>query len=702
MEFNSTGRFLFVKRRIIYVIPILLIVLGTWLFLSQRENENASEHKVKEATLVTTTENVAAPVNVTVVNEQDSVQYLTPAYEVSVKKDILYASKKNESDAEEPLKLDLYQPSGDDNKQRPVFMFIHGGGYSGGGKYDAEVFSTGLAKRGYAVLSVDYRLKKDPSSNFSRTLTDACEDIDDVITWVNEHAEDYGLDNKRIAIGGDSAGGHLAMNFVNIYVAEDSSTVKSVFAIVDIYGGDLTRGVDSKLPPVLIIHGTVDKLVPYQLSIVLAEQLKEKGIYHNFLTMKDVGHDYKNAKYIDEIMETTSHFLWNIMRTQEVAKLPENSGISVASGDTFDFKLPEYYNGSSQQLNVAMPAGWLLISQEGNILRVKVPAGLERGDHSLFISQGTDQATGFAINTNVIDPQSVQYETFYEESTKAIRTHMDVINRSTNNFTGLVEAEYNTEQSNQGTYSASVKNLEPGKSIRLDIPELARGQRTFKALNNEGILLQSTADTFNALLLPKLREPIQIDGKLSKWSDQTRFEVKDVQISDWQGDQDISATGFLSWDTDNLYLALEVIDDKHVQSLSGDAIWSGDSIQIGIGIANSDGTVPSEYHELGVARGDTGALLKWRWQAPSGFNLGDAVDLQFAIDRVDSKTNYEIAIPWHELSHDIAQVKQGMKLKFSLLINDNDGEGRRGWLEYNSGIGTFKDVNAFGDLYLTD
>lgn len=43
---------------------------------------------------------------------------------------------------------------------------------------------------------------------------------------------------------------------------------------------------------------------------------------------------------------------------------------------------------------------------------------------------------------------------------------------------------------------------------------------------------------------------------------------------------------------------------------------------------------------------------------------------------------------------------QGLKLKFSLLLNDNDGSGRRGWLEYNSGIGASKDSNLFGDLFL--
>ncbi|WP_339320689.1 sugar-binding protein [Paenibacillus sp. FSL R10-2734] len=82
--------------------------------------------------------------------------------------------------------------------------------------------------------------------------------------------------------------------------------------------------------------------------------------------------------------------------------------------------------------------------------------------------------------------------------------------------------------------------------------------------------------------------------------------------------------------------------------------------------------------------------------------INDAIDLKYTVGRSDSTTSYELAIPWRELIFDITQVKQGMKLKFSLLVNDNDGEGRRGWLEYNSGIGTSKDVNAFGNLHLTD
>lgn len=186
--------------------------------------------------------------------------------------------------------------------------------------------------------------------------------------------------------------------------------------------------------------------------------------------------------------------------------------------------------------------------------------GLVRGNDTLFVSRGEDPKTAmsFAVNVNVIDPLTVKYETFYDEASKEIRTHMDITNQSTNNFNGSVEADYETGRSTQGTYSATVENLESGKSVRLEIPELARGQRTLKSYNDICNLLQTTLDSFNALLLPKLSKP--------------------------------------------------VIDDKHEQSASDDAIWSGDSIQIGIGIANSDGTVPSEYHELGVARGNAGNL----------------------------------------------------------------------------------------------
>jgi hypothetical protein len=147
---------------------------------------------------------------------------------------------------------------------------------------------------------------------------------------------------------------------------------------------------------------------------------------------------------------------------------------------------------------------------------------------------------------------------------------------------------------------------------------------------------------------------------------------------------------------------VEVTDDHHTQQAEGSAIWSGDGLQIGIGIANGNGSVPLEYHELGVAMDDNGRLSNWRWLAPRGFSSNGSFELQYAVSRKNQKTVYEMAIPWIELTKATWFVEKGMKLKFSMLVNDNDGNGRKGWLEYNSGIGTAKDIHAFGDLFLAD
>jgi acetyl esterase/lipase len=676
------------KRRLIYVLPILLIVIVVGLFMNRQGNKEM-------------------PIKAVISNEQSKIRYLAPIYDVNVQSDIVYASKRNETETEEPLKLDLYEPSNDNNKRRPVFIFIHGGGYKEGSKYDAAAISGEFAKRGYVVLAMDYRLKTDPFSDFPRTLSDDYEDISDVIGWINKNAEAYGLDAEHVAIGGDSAGGYLSMNYVNEYLERDPSIVTSIFAIVDIYGGMLGSSVHEHLPPILIIHGTIDQLIPYQQSLELKDTLQKHGIYHDLYTMEGVGHDYKNAKYIDEVVETTLHFLWNVMSHSETGRLPESTGIEVVAGDSFDIRLPQAYNRNSDegQAKAALPEGWSLDNQESDeTFQVHVPAGLDRGNHSIFVSLGHDgeAVPSFAITVKVVDPLVESFETYYDVTDHKIKTHMQITNRSKNKLSGSLQVDYETEQSSQGEFTTNVDQLEPGKSATFNIPELARGKRVVHAYNQAGVLLQKTEDPFHALVIHESTKPIHIDGNLEEWKGQARFDVNKVMMADWKGIEDLSATGYVSWDVANLYLALTVADDRHSQEADGVAIWSGDSVQLAIGLANADGSIPLEYHELGVAMNDKEHLSKWRWIVPKGFSTDDSIKLDYAISRKDENTVYEMAIPWSELTQDSELAKAGLKMKFSLLVNDNDGKGRRGWLEYNSGIGSAKDINAFGDLFLAD
>lgn len=96
----------------------------------------------------------------------------------------------------------LYAPSA---KKLPVCMYFHGGGFNVGSLATHDTLCRQLsALADCALVSVDYRLA--PAHRFPTAVNDAW----DALTWLAAHAADLGLDGKRLAVGGDSAGGTLA------------------------------------------------------------------------------------------------------------------------------------------------------------------------------------------------------------------------------------------------------------------------------------------------------------------------------------------------------------------------------------------------------------------------------------------------------------------------------------------------------------
>jgi hypothetical protein len=155
------------------------------------------------------------------------------------------------------------------------------------------------------------------------------------------------------------------------------------------------------------------------------------------------------------------------------------------------------------------------------------------------------------------------------------------------------------------------------------------------------------------------------------------------------------------WDQENLYLAVEVTDNQHYQAGLGSDSWQGDGIQFAIDPGRQQVPGSMGFHELGFALSGT-EVVNWRWSAPSGFDVGNLPQFAGAVRRTGTKTVYEAAIKWSDLLPQTLEPKSGALLGFSLLVNDNDGAGRRGWIEYMSGIGLSKDAYAFGDLLLID
>ena len=107
------------------------------------------------------------------------------------------------------------------------------------------------------------------------------------------------------------------------------------------------------------------------------------------------------------------------------------------------------------------------------------------------------------------------------------------------------------------------------------------------------------------------------------------------------------------------------------------------------------GTANRTFEELGMGMFGGDAIV-YRWSSQSTHSKGVVEKSEVKIGRHNGYTHYEMKVPWSEIIPTEDRAPQvGDILGFSMLVNDNDGIGRRGWMEYASGIGTFKDSSLF-------
>ncbi|MBZ4188731.1 alpha/beta hydrolase [Niabella beijingensis] len=208
-------------------------------------------------------------------------------------------------------RMDIYLPA-KEKGPAPVVINIHGGGWNKGNKESQTGFST-FFKKGYAVVNVEYRLSQ------QATAPAAVQDVRCALIYLVNNAKELNIDVNRIVVMGGSAGGHLAL--VAGLMGNDNrfdgncpakQPVK-IAAIVDKYGitdvkvwqsksagmwlgpkaDDLefSRSVSplylvkKNSPPVFIVHGDADPIVPYQQSVDLKKKLDEAGVKNRFITV---------------------------------------------------------------------------------------------------------------------------------------------------------------------------------------------------------------------------------------------------------------------------------------------------------------------------------------------------------------------------------------------------------------------------------
>jgi acetyl esterase/lipase len=174
------------------------------------------------------------------------------------------------------LTLDLHMPAGVEHP--PLLVWIHGGAWREGSKSDARLE---FVQHGIATAAIDYRLSTE--TRFPGMVYD----IKAAIRFLRAHAADYGYRADRIAIAGDSAGGHLAAlvgvtngdSSLEGTEGDDRTASSKVDAIIDYYGAsDLTTILDQSTPHGLSVRQPALKLLLGALPADVPDLAKQASV----------------------------------------------------------------------------------------------------------------------------------------------------------------------------------------------------------------------------------------------------------------------------------------------------------------------------------------------------------------------------------------------------------------------------------------
>lgn len=187
-----------------------------------------------------------------------------------------------------------------------------------------------------------------------------------------------------------------------------------------------------------------------------------------------------------------------------------------------------------------------------------------------------------------------------------------------------------------------------------------------------------------SIFAPK-NQSIIVDGRLDEWSPASFINIGEKHIlpgkgNPYQGPNDLSASMAMSWDNDNIYVAINVTDDQVVTS-ERVRLHENDSVQLYFDMQN-DATDIYDANDsaycLHVKDGIPTAELE---KAPTGYFVGanNAMsgpdrNVKVAYTETSRGYIYEAAFPRSTLS--LIDHKEGAEFGFSLTVNDNDGNGK--------------------------
>lgn len=234
-----------------------------------------------------------------------------------------------------PLVIDIYLPPRDLGA-RPMVMYIHGGGWVGGHtRHSGAIVDfpgtlASLAAEGFVVVSLEYRLAQE--ARFPAQV----HDVRAALRYMRVHAGRYGVDPARIGVWGGSAGGHLAalaalscgdsaldpagtsapagsecvaaavtwygvFDFAALAASREKGVEPAAAALLDCDGActaavyapaSPVSYIDRTDPPMLLIHGIDDAVVPVEQSHIAERLLAGAGVPVQSIYIAGVDHSF--------------------------------------------------------------------------------------------------------------------------------------------------------------------------------------------------------------------------------------------------------------------------------------------------------------------------------------------------------------------------------------------------------------------------
>ncbi|MBS1824447.1 MAG: alpha/beta hydrolase [Acidobacteria bacterium] len=246
---------------------------------------------------------------------------------VAVQRDIVYATY-----GEKQLRLDLYRPKSKSSQSIPGIIVIRGGGWRSGDKNGFGAIAAGLAERGFAAASIEYRVLPE------FTLNDCVNDVKAAVRWMRAEAKTYHINPDAIGAIGGSAGGHLAALLGASAKATDldgpgghantSSRVQAVVAMAGVFDFSAMPGRSNEFPaklaplthlgkdapPFLLIHSDADKTVPIAQSQQMLDRCRRQGTKAELITINGAPHAFWNMPtWHKETIEHAARFFHAVL-----------------------------------------------------------------------------------------------------------------------------------------------------------------------------------------------------------------------------------------------------------------------------------------------------------------------------------------------------------------------------------------------------